>query len=101
MLVNFFFSFSSFLICYTVVDVGCAELIIDGKVKVKQGAEVARLTETGVIFTDDTSLEADVIILAYVPLFLSHFFLTLTTSIQYRPQRHARQAAQDPRKRDD
>ena len=47
-----------------VIDVGCAALIRDGKVKVKQGCEIARLTEKNVIFSDGTSLEVDSIILA-------------------------------------
>ena len=53
-------------------------IIIDGKVKIKQGVEVAKLTETSVVFTDGSSLEADAIILAYVPFTLSPsvFFLT-------------------------
>ena len=58
------------LIRAAVVDVGCAQLIIDGKVKVKQGVEVASLTETSAVFTDGSSLDVDAIILAYDPSFL-------------------------------
>ena len=47
-----------------VVDVGCAKLMIEGKVKVKSGVEVAELTETGVVFTDGSSHDCDSIILA-------------------------------------
>ena len=50
----------------TVIDVGCAALIRDGKVKVKQGCEIARLNKSGATFSDGSSLEADAIILAYV-----------------------------------
>ncbi|EJC98968.1 FAD/NAD-binding domain-containing protein [Fomitiporia mediterranea MF3/22] len=46
------------------VDVGCAELIINGKVKVKQGVEIDHLTEKTAVFTDGSELEADAIILA-------------------------------------
>lgn len=46
------------------IDVGCAELIADGKVKVRQGSGVARFTETGVVLEDGTELEADVVVLA-------------------------------------
>ncbi|GBE77698.1 FAD/NAD-P-binding domain-containing protein [Sparassis crispa] len=46
------------------VDVGCAELIESGQVKVKQGVEPKRFTENGLGFTDDTELDADVIIWA-------------------------------------
>ena len=45
------------------IDVGCAQLIIDGKVKVKR-AGLERLTETGVVFDDGTALDADVVVLA-------------------------------------
>lgn len=46
------------------IDVGCAELIADGKVKVRQGSGVERFTATGVILEDGTELEADVVVLA-------------------------------------
>ncbi|KAL4257773.1 hypothetical protein AB1N83_011051 [Pleurotus pulmonarius] len=46
------------------LDVGCSQLIIDGKVKVKQGVEIARLSSDSVHFTDGSALEADVVILA-------------------------------------
>ncbi|KAL0574756.1 hypothetical protein V5O48_007202 [Marasmius crinis-equi] len=46
------------------IDVGCAQLIIDGKVKVKSGVEVERMTGENVIFTDGSSMPADVVIFA-------------------------------------
>jgi len=46
------------------IDVGCARLIAEGKVKVKQGAEIERFTETGLEFADGTTLDADVVVLA-------------------------------------
>ncbi|KAJ6546900.1 FAD/NAD-P-binding domain-containing protein [Mycena capillaripes] len=46
------------------VDVGCAELIRSGNVKVKQGVEIARFNDRSVIFTDDSSLEADAVVFA-------------------------------------
>ncbi|KAH9836252.1 FAD/NAD-P-binding domain-containing protein [Rhodofomes roseus] len=46
------------------VDVGCAPLIESGKVKIKQGVEIKRLTENGVIFDDDSELPADLVIWA-------------------------------------
>ncbi|KAH8113515.1 dimethylaniline monooxygenase [Phellopilus nigrolimitatus] len=46
------------------IDVGCASLIINGSVKVKQGTEIDRLTPTGVVFADGSEQEADAIILA-------------------------------------
>ena len=52
---------------YTGLDVGCAKLIREGKVKVKQGVEAARFTEDSLVFTDGSSLPADVVNYAYVP----------------------------------
>ncbi|KAJ7106206.1 FAD/NAD-P-binding domain-containing protein [Mycena epipterygia] len=46
------------------LDVGCAKLIRDGKVKVKQGVEAARFTEDSLVFTDGSSLPTDVVIYA-------------------------------------
>ncbi len=48
------------------VDVGCAQLIMTGKVKVKQGLEVAKYEKNAVVFTDGSQLEADSVIFAYV-----------------------------------
>lgn len=45
------------------IDVGCAQLIIDGKVKMKH-AGLESFTETGVVFDDGTSLDADIVVLA-------------------------------------
>ena len=50
----------------TVVDANCGDLILDGKVKIKQGVEVAKLTESSAASTDGSSLECDAIILACV-----------------------------------
>jgi putative flavoprotein involved in K+ transport len=46
------------------IDVGCAQLIVDGKVKVHQGAGVERLTADGVLLSDGSELRADVVVLA-------------------------------------
>lgn len=48
------------------LDVGCAELISDGKVKVKQGVEIDHLEAEQVIFTDGSTIPADVIIFSCV-----------------------------------
>ncbi|ORY65169.1 dimethylaniline monooxygenase (N-oxide forming) [Pseudomassariella vexata] len=45
-------------------DVGSAQLIADGSVKVKQGQEVSEIMEHGLKLTDGTELEADEIIIA-------------------------------------
>jgi hypothetical protein len=46
------------------IDVGCSSLIVDGKVKVKQGQEIERIEETGIRFVDGSFVEADVIVVA-------------------------------------
>ncbi|KAJ7764270.1 FAD/NAD-P-binding domain-containing protein [Mycena metata] len=46
------------------LDVGCSALISSGKVKIKQGVELAELNTDSVLFTDGSSLEADVVIFA-------------------------------------
>ncbi len=46
------------------IDVGAAQLIIDGKVKVKHGQEVAEVLPRGLRFADGSELEADEIVFA-------------------------------------
>jgi len=46
------------------IDVGCSRMIVDGKIKIKQGKEIAKIVEDGVVFEDGSKLEADVIVLA-------------------------------------
>ncbi|KZT03173.1 FAD/NAD-P-binding domain-containing protein [Laetiporus sulphureus 93-53] len=46
------------------IDVGVADLIGSGKVKVKQGVEIARFQERQVIFTDESSEDVDLVIFA-------------------------------------
>ena len=46
------------------IDVGASQLIADGKIHIKQGVEIGRFTTDGVVFTDGTSLPADVVVLA-------------------------------------
>ncbi|KAJ7683315.1 FAD/NAD(P)-binding domain-containing protein [Mycena rosella] len=47
-----------------VVDTGCGQLIIDGKIKMKQGVEVEKLDADGIVFEDGSKIAADVIVLA-------------------------------------
>jgi len=44
--------------------VGCSQLIIDGKVKIKQGQEIERFEESGIRFKGGSFLEADIVVLA-------------------------------------
>lgn len=46
------------------INVGCSELIIDGKIKVKQGTVVDHLREREVVFADGSTLPVDVIVVA-------------------------------------
>lgn len=46
------------------IDVGCSKLIGDGKIKIKQGTEIAKIVEDGIVFEDGSTLEADVIVFA-------------------------------------
>ncbi|CAO2655023.1 Nn.00g117560.m01.CDS01 [Neocucurbitaria sp. VM-36] len=46
------------------IDVGASQLIIDGKIKVKQGQEIEQILPNGIKFADGTELEADEIVFA-------------------------------------
>jgi putative flavoprotein involved in K+ transport len=45
------------------MDIGCSQLIIDGRVKVRT-EEIERITPTGIRFADGSEIEADIIVLA-------------------------------------
>jgi len=45
-------------------DVGASQLIIDGKIKLKNDAQIARFAQTGLEFEDGSTLDADVVVLA-------------------------------------
>jgi putative flavoprotein involved in K+ transport len=44
------------------IDVGCSELIIDGRIGLKSGVEIDRLTRGGVRFADGSEVAADAIV---------------------------------------
>ncbi len=46
------------------INVGASELICDGRIELKSGVEVDRLTEDAVVLADGTSLPADVVVYA-------------------------------------
>lgn len=46
------------------IDVGASQLIVDGKIKVKQGQEITQVLPNGLEFADGTRLDADEIIFA-------------------------------------
>jgi len=46
------------------IDVGCSSLIIDGKVKVKQGQGISHFEKDGLRFEDGSFLPADIVVIA-------------------------------------
>ncbi len=46
------------------IDVGASQLIVDGKIKVKQGQEITRILPNGVEFGDGTQMDADEVVFA-------------------------------------
>ncbi|KAJ5095924.1 hypothetical protein NUU61_005280 [Penicillium alfredii] len=46
------------------IDVGASQLIVDGKIKVKQGQEISEVVARGLRFADGSELEADEIVFA-------------------------------------
>lgn len=50
------------------MDKGGADLVADGRIKVKSGVSAQRFTKTGLVLSDSTELPADVVIFAYVHL---------------------------------
>ncbi|KIK35842.1 hypothetical protein CY34DRAFT_95417 [Suillus luteus UH-Slu-Lm8-n1] len=48
----------------TMLDIGCGKLIIEGRVKIKQGQDISHLDKDGITFKDGSKLPADVIVLA-------------------------------------
>jgi cation diffusion facilitator CzcD-associated flavoprotein CzcO len=48
----------------TMLDIGCGKLIIEGRVKVKQGQDISHFDKDGITFKDGSQLSADVIVLA-------------------------------------
>ncbi|KAL8800605.1 MAG: hypothetical protein Q9182_005067 [Xanthomendoza sp. 2 TL-2023] len=46
------------------IDVGCSQLIAEGKIKIKQGQEIAQVKEHSLTFGDGSELEADEIVFA-------------------------------------
>jgi hypothetical protein len=60
------------------IDVGVSELISSGKVIVKQGVELEKLTPDSLVFNDGSALEVDVIVWAYVSPSFSTIIIFLT-----------------------
>ena len=45
-------------------DVGASQLIIDGKIKLKNDSKMSHFSENGLVFEDGSELPADVVIFA-------------------------------------
>lgn len=52
------------------LNVGASDLIVEGRIKLKAGLSIARLTAKQVIFSDGSAMDADIVVLAtgYAPL---------------------------------
>ncbi|KAG1733997.1 FAD/NAD(P)-binding domain-containing protein [Suillus lakei] len=48
----------------TMLDIGCGKLIVEGRIKVKQGQDISHFEKDGITFKDGSKLSADVIVLA-------------------------------------
>ena len=46
------------------INAGCSDLIVEGKIKIKQGASIDRLERKSVKFSDGTSMDVDVVVVA-------------------------------------
>jgi cation diffusion facilitator CzcD-associated flavoprotein CzcO len=46
------------------LNIGASDLIIEGKIKLKAGVDIERLEPKRVVFSDSTSLQADIVVLA-------------------------------------
>ena len=55
-------------------DVGASQLIIDGKIKLKNDSQISRFTKNGLEFTNGSTLDADTVVFAtgYKVFFLPH-----------------------------
>jgi NADH dehydrogenase FAD-containing subunit len=58
-------------------DVGASQMIIDGKIKLKNDAQISRFTEKGLEFEDGSTLDADTLVFAtgWVKLVHVHTFI--------------------------
>ena len=65
-------------------DVGASQMIIDGKIKLKNDAQISRFTEKGLEFEDGSTLDADAVVFAtgwVNPVHIHAFILLLLFSM--------------------
>lgn len=55
------------------IDVGACQLIIDGKIKLKNDSQIAHFTKNGLKFEDGSEIEADVVLCATGSVTLQFF----------------------------
>ncbi|KAG1744476.1 FAD/NAD(P)-binding domain-containing protein [Suillus lakei] len=48
----------------TMLDIGCGKLIVEGRIKIKQGQDISHFDKDGITFKDGSKLSADVVVLA-------------------------------------
>jgi hypothetical protein len=48
------------------LDVGCAQRIIDGQIQVKSKVEICSFDKNGVMFSDGTRADAEIVVFAWV-----------------------------------
>ncbi len=62
-------------------DVGASQMIIDGKIKLKNDAQISRFTKKGLEFDDGSTLDADAVVFAtgWVMFILSFFLFYMVT----------------------
>ncbi|KAG1734003.1 FAD/NAD(P)-binding domain-containing protein [Suillus lakei] len=48
----------------SMLDIGCGKLIVEGRIKIKQGQDISHFEKDGITFKDGSKLSADVIVLA-------------------------------------
>jgi NAD(P)H-nitrite reductase large subunit len=46
------------------IDVGASQLVVDGKIKLKNDSSIERFTKTGIKFQNGSELQADVVVFA-------------------------------------
>lgn len=49
---------------HSIADTGASQMIVDGKIKLKNDSNISRFTENGIEFENGTTLPADIVILA-------------------------------------
>ena len=65
-------------------DTGASKLIIEGKIKVKNDAQISRFTQDGIVFDNGSKLQADVVVVATGYFEFLKSYITLLADMTYR-----------------